>query len=71
MAAQSVTGTGQGMSNGKFKRDNNAGCGNCGHKKCPPPPKTPPTKRGCYVRTNSSNIVRLNAVAGSARIRVC
>ena len=58
MGAQNVTGVGQGMSNGKFKKENNNGCGcNGGGKKCQKPPELP-VKRGCYVVSRSGGITR-------------
>ena len=71
MSAQSVTGRGQGMSHGKFKRDNNAGCGNCGGKKCTTPEPTPKVKRGCYVRATSGNITKVNVGANPSNLKVC
>jgi hypothetical protein len=65
MAAQSVTGVGQGMSNGKFKKENNNGCGCNGGKKCQPKPPELPVKRGCYVVSKSGGgSARYNAGSG-------
>jgi hypothetical protein len=48
------------MSNGKFKRENNNGCGNCGGKKCQPEPPKLPVKTGCYVISRQGSSTRLN-----------
>lgn len=70
MGAQSVTGVGQGMSNGVFKPENNAGCGNCSPKRCPAPEPTPVVKRGCYVVNVSGGAVSYKS-GGSTSIKVC
>jgi hypothetical protein len=70
MAAASVTGRGQGMSHGTFKPDNNAGCGHCNSKRCPPQEPKPKIKRGCVVRSISGGLASHKS-GGSSGIRVC
>ena len=70
MGCQSVTGKGQGMSNGKFKKENNNGCGNCNSKKCSLPETKPVVKKGCYVTSRSGGATRLN-VGSSTRSKGC
>ena len=70
MGCQSVTGKGQGMSNGKFKKENNNGCGNCNSKKCLTPEPKHVVKKGCYVVSRSGSTTILN-VGSSVKSKGC
>jgi hypothetical protein len=69
MAAQSVTGKGQGMSHGKFKRANNGGC-NCNFKK-PTITESKPVKRGCYVVSRSGGSIGINGGSVPVSVKGC
>lgn len=70
MGAQSVTGVGQGMSNGVWKPENNAGCGNCSPKRCPPTEPKTTIKRGCFVLNISGGTASLK-LGGASSLKVC
>ena len=68
MGASSVTGTGQGDSHGVYKPEHNNGCG-C-KKEDPSPKPLPGMPIGCFVKTNSSNTIKIRT-GGSISIKVC
>ena len=70
MAASTVTGRGNGMSNGLFKRDNNCGCGcGCANGNCSSVTSTP-VKIGCYKSYKSGQTTSYKTGSISST-RVC
>jgi hypothetical protein len=67
MGATSVTGKGQGDSNGKQKPDNHCGCG------CPGPEEEERerVKLGCVTKITVNNRASYTASNGKASIKVC
>jgi hypothetical protein len=69
MAATSVTGTGIGDSNGKYKPENSSGC--CGIKKQPPEEEIEkPNPIGCHVKLKYGSRNRL-ITGNNSNLKVC
>jgi hypothetical protein len=69
MGASSVTGVGPGDSKGKFKTENNNGCG-CNGKQ-DEEVVTPLKKIGCFKRYITGSINRYRAASGGSSTKVC
>ena len=69
MAASSVTGRGQGMSNGKKKPLSNCGC--CCTGKVDPVVATPPARTGCYKNYQVGGGGSYKAPSGGGTSKTC